>query len=228
MNKTRRWEFNRFLGLVSEATGAQPVTATINNTVINMRNLDTSGNYKLPVDAEKFPQACDLMELVDWYNEYSGSITQLKKFSNRAVAERRCAELKQAMDDLKQRVKPTARKINMAKAKTTKAKSKKTTTTRKSNGGGGRVSPVADYTVHKLVKDNPRREGTFGHKTWEKIKSGMTAAAIVAAGGRFKDLLWDKEHKHLEFRKPAKAGNNGKAKAKAKPETPKPDVALPA
>lgn len=45
--------------------------------------------------------------------------------------------------------------------------------------------------IVKLLAENPRREGTAGHKSWSVIKEGMTVAEFLAAGGRSADLKWD-------------------------------------
>lgn len=45
--------------------------------------------------------------------------------------------------------------------------------------------------ITKLVKTNPRAEGSFGWESFNLICSGMTVEAYIAAGGRSKDLRWD-------------------------------------
>jgi hypothetical protein len=54
-----------------------------------------------------------------------------------------------------------------------------------------------------LVKDNPRRKGTFGYKSFAKIRKGMPVEKFVAAGGRLRDLRWDLQHNNLKLVKKA-------------------------
>ncbi len=64
----------------------------------------------------------------------------------------------------------------------------------------GPRSPLTSKLIFRKTKDNPRREGTWGHKSFALIKDGMTYEAYKAAGGRNNDLMWDVEHGHLELR----------------------------
>jgi hypothetical protein len=54
--------------------------------------------------------------------------------------------------------------------------------------------------IYLLRKDNPRKEGTHGWSSWEKVKNGMTVADYLSAGGRRNDLQWDIEHGWAELR----------------------------
>lgn len=63
-----------------------------------------------------------------------------------------------------------------------------------SNGDGrGRKSSLAGKKIKILAKENPRREGTHGHKSFSLMKDGMTYEEFVKAGGRPADLKWDIE-----------------------------------
>lgn len=53
--------------------------------------------------------------------------------------------------------------------------------------------------IKKLVQENPRREGTHGFKSWEKIENGMTVAEYTQVGGRMNDLLWEIKKKNVEL-----------------------------
>lgn len=55
--------------------------------------------------------------------------------------------------------------------------------------------------IVKTVDENPRRKGTFGYKSFSKIKNGMTVEQFVEKGGRLRDLHWDLEHGYLKLRK---------------------------
>lgn len=61
----------------------------------------------------------------------------------------------------------------------------------KVGGSPGPRSSFKGKVIKKLVVDNPRREGTHGHRSWELIKNGMTYEAYIEAGGRPNDLKWD-------------------------------------
>lgn len=45
--------------------------------------------------------------------------------------------------------------------------------------------------IVRLVKENPRREGTEGWKAWNLLHKGMTYDKYLAAGGRRDHLAWD-------------------------------------
>jgi hypothetical protein len=66
----------------------------------------------------------------------------------------------------------------------------------------GKKSTIAkaDKKIYKLVKANPRKEGTWGWKSFNLIKDGMSYAEYKAAGGRNNDLSWDISHKFVEVR----------------------------
>lgn len=67
--------------------------------------------------------------------------------------------------------------------------------------GGGRVSAFSGKKITKLAKDNPRRQGTAGHKSFSLINNGMTYEQYVAAGGRRQDLAFDLAHKYVSLSK---------------------------
>jgi hypothetical protein len=198
-----------------------------------VKYLDCSGHYQLPRNLTNvsFPKYATDQELLDFYNQYSES-TALAKFASRGVAERKCLELKQAMDWLSQSAQSTKKvnKVNMAKkTKASNAKAAKAKKAATKSNGSERKSALSDYTLHKLVKENPRREGTFGYKSWEAFRSGDTVQQALDKGARTKDLRHDEAMERLEIREPkggakvaatkentAKAPKAKKAKAKAK------------
>jgi hypothetical protein len=174
-----------------------------------VKHIDSSGKYKLPRDLTNvtFPQKATDQELVDWYNEYSGSTNQFKKFASRDIAEKKCCDLKQAMDELAMAGKPKSERQTMSKkAKTEKkakaAKGSKKAAAKGKSNGAGRKFALLDHTLHKLSKENPRREGTHGFKSWEAIKNGMTYRDAIDAGARNKDIRHDVNLKRLELRAP--------------------------
>jgi hypothetical protein len=54
--------------------------------------------------------------------------------------------------------------------------------------------------IFKIVKSNPRKESTWGWKSFNLVTNGMTVAEYLAAGGRKNDLSWDIDHKFVELR----------------------------
>lgn len=48
-----------------------------------------------------------------------------------------------------------------------------------------------------IAAENPRRKGTHGFKSWEKIENGMTVAEYLQKGGRTNDLLWEIKKGHI-------------------------------
>jgi hypothetical protein len=203
-----------------------------------IKYVDSSGRYKLPGDLTNvtFPQKATDRELVEWYNEYSGSTNQIAKFANREIAEGRCLELKLAMDQLSRAATTTKKENKVMAAKKTKqanakaAKGKKAAA-KSTNSNGKRETALLDHTLHKLIKDNPRREGTHGFKTWDAIKNGMTYRDAIDAGARNKDIRHDINLKRLELRPPkgaaskaAKSNGTAKSKGKAKKTSPAADV----
>ncbi len=84
-----------------------------------------------------------------------------------------------------------------AAKKVTKKAAKKVTKKAKTETRG-RTCQFAGMKITKLVKENPRREGTIGHASFELIENGMTYEAFIEAGGRWQDLVWDVEHEHVK------------------------------
>jgi hypothetical protein len=88
------------------------------------------------------------------------------------------------------------------KAKAKKAVKKVVKKVKKSTGGGGgRTSAFSGKRIIKLVKENPRREGTVGFKSFRLIKSGMTYDQYIKAGGRRQDLAFDIAKKYVRVAK---------------------------
>lgn len=61
-------------------------------------------------------------------------------------------------------------------------------------------SDDAGKKIYRIVKTNPRKENTWGWKSFNVVKDGMTVAEYLKAGGRRNDLAWDVDHKFLELR----------------------------
>ena len=69
---------------------------------------------------------------------------------------------------------------------------------KKSKGSTGRPSAFSGKRITRLVKENPRRKGSAGFKSFSIIKSGMSYEQFLAAGGRRQDLAYDVAHKHVK------------------------------
>jgi hypothetical protein len=65
---------------------------------------------------------------------------------------------------------------------------------------GPKASSKAGKVISKLVKTNPRREGTHGWNSFNIIKTGMTYEEYIDLGGRANDLQWDIDHKWVELK----------------------------
>lgn len=89
------------------------------------------------------------------------------------------------MKSKKSAKKSASKKINLSTAHKSTKPSKK---------APAKQTISADAKIIKLVKTNPRIEGTFGHKSFSLIKNGMTVAQYQSKGGRRKDLHWDLSH----------------------------------
>jgi hypothetical protein len=83
----------------------------------------------------------------------------------------------------------TVAKIKKSKAPA-KKKAKKTVVSKPKNGK--RMDPSLSIT--KLVKDNPRRKGTAGFKSFALLNNGMKVGTYLEKGGRAGDLRWDIAH----------------------------------
>jgi hypothetical protein len=65
--------------------------------------------------------------------------------------------------------------------------------------GAGRTSAFSGQRIIRLVKENPRRKGTAGWKSWNLLKKGMTYEQYIEAGGRRGDLAWDLDRKNVKL-----------------------------
>lgn len=150
-----------------------------------MKNIDIMAKMTRDIDIKKAQTG----DLVKWYNENSGS-RAIAKFKDRATAEKRCAELKQAINELNN---PGGTKGNGKKTKAEpKEKAAKTPKAKKEPAGDrGRKFAGSDKRIYRKSKENPRREGTHGWTSWNVIKDGMTYEEFIAAGGRNVDLRHD-------------------------------------
>ena len=78
--------------------------------------------------------------------------------------------------------------------KTSKKASKKTAAV-----SAGRTSAFSGKIIRRLVKENPRREGSKGYKNWTIYKKGMTYEEFLKAGGARSCLAKDIERKTVKL-----------------------------
>lgn len=65
-------------------------------------------------------------------------------------------------------------------------------TSKNSARRASRIAPTD--RIIKLVRKNPRRPGSHGYNSFSLIRSRMTVAEYLEAGGRATDLRWDVMH----------------------------------
>lgn len=132
--------------------------------------------------------------LVEFYNQHSGA-KPITKFKDQPTAKRRIAELVAAHNELAS---------GSSKASEVKKKEKASKPAKAAGDGKrGRKSPMTGKKLYKVgehKKTNPRREGTHGYKSWEKIKDGMTYEDFVKGGGRNRDLAHDVQEGRIELK----------------------------
>lgn len=142
-------------------------------------------------------KASSASELVKFYNANSGS-KPIKKFSDRATAEKRVAELITAHNELA----GGSSKDTVVK-KAVKAAAKEAKSESSEDGSRGRSSAAEGKRIHKVGEfksTNPRREGTHGFRSWEAIKDGMSYDEFIEAGGRNRDLMHDVNLGRIELK----------------------------
>jgi len=83
--------------------------------------------------------------------------------------------------------------------KTVKASTRKTTKAQSAAIERHRLDP--QLKIVSQVEGNPRREGSIGFKSFNKIKNGMTYEQYIAAGGRRQDLDFDLKQKYVRLSK---------------------------
>jgi hypothetical protein len=130
-------------------------------------------------------------QMVGLYNQLSGS--SITKFSDRPTGAKRLLALAEAKA-LKVEVKRKEEQMVEAavKEKATDSAGKK-----------GRSSAFEGRTLKAKTHDNPRREGTHGHKSMAIIiaagDKGISYEDFIAAGGRRVDLAWDFARQAVEI-----------------------------
>ena len=164
-----------------------------------------NGSIVFTTEEELANLPMSMSQVVEFYNYHNPS-QPVKKFSDKATAAKRLFNLAQAKaqdvvllreikPEVKETVRQTMEKVQAEKAqKVAKAPaSSDAKRGRKSNFAGKKLYPAEG------IKENPRREGSHGHKSMEIIMkhNGITYDDFVAAGGRPQDLAWDIAHNNV-------------------------------
>lgn len=139
-------------------------------------------------------------EMVEFYNALTPN-GKIKKFSDRATACKRLMSLAEAHARVIE-VEPREKEVKVTEAAPTEVKKapapKKAKSETKSEGPSrrGRNSAFEGKRLFATQKENPRREGTHGHKSYAVLMQnpGITYEQFVALGGRRVDLAWDFGH----------------------------------
>lgn len=130
-------------------------------------------------------------QMVELYNRFSGS--SVTKFSDRPTGAKRLLALAEAKA-LQVEVKRKEEQMTATAAVAAESKD---------SGKKGRSSAFEGKTIRAKVKENPRREGTHGHKSMAIIlaagDNGISYEDFIAAGGRRVDLAWDFSHEAVEI-----------------------------
>ncbi len=130
-------------------------------------------------------------QLVSTYNFLGDK--PIKKFSDRATAVKSTAKIMQdknvkVANDLPKDVRSAIKDVISTLPK------------QRENKFPGPVSKFAGKKLYKNTKNNPRKEGSHGWKSFNIITDGMTYEDYRSSGGRTKDLNWDVKHKFVKVK----------------------------
>jgi hypothetical protein len=134
-------------------------------------------------------------QMVGMYNKFVPAEQRIVKFESKAIAAKRLISLAESKATP---VKETEEHKDMAATHTSEKKEKAPKAAKESTGKRGRASGFAGKIIRAEVDENPRREGTGGHRSMEIILAhpkGISYEDFLAAGGRRQDLVWDLDKK---------------------------------
>lgn len=134
-------------------------------------------------------------ERVEVYNRFAPE--PVKRFADAKSAIHRTAKILEL-------AKPSLKEIEKGLPADTKAKIKAKLEEVPDRHEGNLPGPKSKFSggkIYRKVKENPRREGTHGHKSFEAILyDGITFEEFRANKGRTKDLSWDLDRGVVEIR----------------------------
>lgn len=157
--------------------------------------------------ANKVPGGKLLLEL---YNKRTGD--SVKKFASRGQGLNRLWKAIADGSTISAASATKAAKATYVDKATSKKLEKQAARAAKSGGGTGKpavvgtikpaVTPrsgkLAGRKLVKKAETNPRRANTFGWRSWEAYKSGVTYEDALKAGARRVDIDWDIKHGYVE------------------------------
>lgn len=177
-----------------------PVAATSNALKTALAGLDKADAKAKPTGAagEKVAKAKKVGHRAGKAKIIDPRKAQMEAVGNGAIAivkkHKAAAAKAKAAEDNKKAKKTAAKAKKAAKP----AKTTKKTTAKKAPSSPGSIALEAKITL--LVKENPKREGTNGYKTFNKYKTGMTVEDFLKKGGTRADLAWDLAHDFIKVK----------------------------
>lgn len=160
-----------------------------------INNMNQSRKEQIMSAIEKSYEEKSLKELAEMYNSMVPKDKQVKKFKDKATAIARMTKAFQnpiaATSPSNKEEKHPKVPQKLAQAATIVAQQFKIV---------GRKSSHAGKKIYKLVKENPRRAGSHGHKNWEIYRDGMTYEEFIMAKGGANHLNYDLSHEFIELK----------------------------
>ena len=135
--------------------------------------------------------AAMMVSLYNHYNpdnkvlKFTDRPTAVKRIMSLAEAKAEIIQLEKTQPDINKKVEPVSKVMEKLKAE--KA------------DGAARVSKLNGKKLTASTQENPRREGTHGHKSMQLIldNPGITYEKFIELGGRANDLRWDMDHNNV-------------------------------
>jgi hypothetical protein len=147
--------------------------SSLGNSCMVVQSADDFNDYKL-----------SMSQAVEIYNHHTPAENAIKKFTDRPTANKRLWALAEARA-LAPKEPSTPQEKIVSEEKVVE----------KAAGARGRKTVFEGHIIKSTKAENPRREGTNGHKSMAIILAfgdkGVSYADFIAAGGRRVDLAWD-------------------------------------
>ena len=155
------------------------------NAIIKTKSLHGNGFYTISSIEELEDSAITLSDFAFIYNKYADK--KIKKFADRKSAAKRLFNLlnEKLIESDYSEMELYKEKVPVTKSKVSKPRGQ-----------------FAGKMIRLLVDENPRKEGTHGHNSFNVIaKHGadMPYEFYIKSGGRLNDLKWDIDRKWAEI-----------------------------
>ena len=131
-------------------------------------------------------------------DQFAAISRSLKLITGEDITMKEAEETKKSTNLKSKKNKKGSAKKSSTKEKTS-TKSKKAGKKEKS-AGPGRTSEFAGKRIFRVSKENPRREGSQGWKSWNVIKKGMTYEDFIKAGGSRGSLAKEVKNKRVKLK----------------------------